>query len=51
MLLKEEFYYLHFPKEEGHAMPRRAKGEALDFCQEAEGMRGNPRSEALLGFP
>ena len=32
-------------------MLRRTKGEAFDFCQETEGMRGNPRSEALLGFP
>ena len=48
--LKEDFYYLMFPKGWGHGTPCRAVGESTDFDQEGKGARGKPRPESLLRF-
>lgn len=51
MTLKEDFYCLHFPREEGIPSYAGPHGEAPGSARRQKGAEGKHRSQRLLCFP
>ena len=51
MTSKEDFYYLHFPREGGMLPYAGPHGEAPGSARRQKGAKGKHRSQLLLCFP